>query len=599
MFITLQYPLFDHRNLDTKINRVARPNWYNPDSKDWIRYTGDILTKKKKYNGPWDSDAYYCNAKGVISLCGTGELNYFKLLKSSNVQSQVMFRRLQADGNFLAKYELGFTDKFEEGIQEQPDIKAAKKAFINHIRNYLNCPARIKVGNRLKNYIALADADEHLKHAYYWATLTGVKSFNDKDLKFRIESLDPFMIIHINTTKFPLSGLGFKKVKFEENNKLNIELFYCTISYRPNNQSLSKNIDTWLIGVENDSISTPTSKEDFHYFPIVIKELRKNLLKIPTLVKVYKKLNSQIQSIPQNESIKVEDVQLRMVKFFHKSSEILMNEKGHSQNQQEIIGLAMDPEYSSDSSINELKVEIGNAVQWINTLPETKDIVKMKNELETRFNDYFGKTTDLTEKSDPKKPIIYFSYAWGDEKETGVSREKLINELYNSLSGEDIELRRDKMDIQYGGLISEFMTAIGEGDLIVIGLSEKYFKSKYCMWELCEVWRNSKNNKKLFIPKILPLLIEKLDLGSIDLLSRYMDYWTEQFNQFNEFMAKYPQQFGPSQQAEQLRIREIKDNFAEIVGLLNDMNALTNELIKEDDFKVIKDAINERMGRTG
>jgi hypothetical protein len=56
-----------------------------------------------------------------------------------------------------------------------------------------------------------------------------------------------------------------------------------------------------------------------------------------------------------------------------------------------------------------------------------------------------------------KAPEIFFSYAWGDEKEIGESREKIVNSLYESLKNDGYKIVRDKIDLGYKGLISDFM----------------------------------------------------------------------------------------------------------------------------------------------
>lgn len=72
------------------------------------------------------------------------------------------------------------------------------------------------------------------------------------------------------------------------------------------------------------------------------------------------------------------------------------------------------------------------------------------------------------------KPEIFFSYACGDEHEQSMSREKIVNELYESFLKDNYLVKRDKYDEHYTGLISEFIGRIGTGKLIVVAISEKY-----------------------------------------------------------------------------------------------------------------------------
>lgn len=51
------------------------------------------------------------------------------------------------------------------------------------------------------------------------------------------------------------------------------------------------------------------------------------------------------------------------------------------------------------------------------------------------------------------------------------------------------------------------MKEIGEADLIVIGISDKYLRSHYCMLELCEIYRNSSQDYNKFKSKLLLSLL--------------------------------------------------------------------------------------------
>ena len=117
---------------------------------------------------------------------------------------------------------------------------------------------------------------------------------------------------------------------------------------------------------------------------------------------------------------------------------------------------------------------------------------------------------DPAKKTRAKK--IYFSYAWGDEEERGESREKIVDELYQSLKKDGFNVLRDKMDSHYGDMISKFMQEIGESDLIVVFVSDKYARSPYCMNELYEIARNSKFDKQLFAKRVLPVVLNRLSL---------------------------------------------------------------------------------------
>ncbi|MGB0129144.1 MAG: toll/interleukin-1 receptor domain-containing protein, partial [Rhodocyclaceae bacterium] len=74
---------------------------------------------------------------------------------------------------------------------------------------------------------------------------------------------------------------------------------------------------------------------------------------------------------------------------------------------------------------------------------------------------------------------LYVSYAWKAEEQKG-----LVDRLEAACRKRDITLKRDRNEISYGKSIRAFMDEIGQGDHVALILSEPYFKSEYCMYEL-------------------------------------------------------------------------------------------------------------------
>ena len=197
-------------------------------------------------------------------------------------------------------------------------------------------------------------------------------------------------------------------------------------------------------------------------------------------------------------------------------------------------------------------------------------------------------------------PRVYFSYAWGDPEEgTGKSREDIVNALYESLDREEknYQLFRDKMNLNYGGLISEFMEDIGEGDLIVVFISDKYIRSPYCMWEMCEIGRNCKFDKQLFINRILPIPVERLLLHKAEVLEPYFEHWEKELETWKGFIERRVKK-GNASEAQMMRYKktqEIGQKFGDLADWLVDINASTLKLLKEDDYSKVKETIQNRL----
>jgi len=92
---------------------------------------------------------------------------------------------------------------------------------------------------------------------------------------------------------------------------------------------------------------------------------------------------------------------------------------------------------------------------------------------------------------------VYISYAWGEE------REEIVNELDQSLQARGIKIIRDKRDLGYKGSIKEFMEQIGRGLCVIVVISDKYLRSRNCMFELVEIAEN-----KQFFDRIFPIILK-------------------------------------------------------------------------------------------
>lgn len=193
-----------------------------------------------------------------------------------------------------------------------------------------------------------------------------------------------------------------------------------------------------------------------------------------------------------------------------------------------------------------------------------------------------------------KTPEIFFSYAWGDDKEDGESREQIINELYKSLKSENYSVIRDKVDLGYKDSILSFMERIGKGDVVVVALSDKYFKSPYCMFELYEVYRNAKFEKKEFVKSIFPIRVESIALGDPKVLSEYLNHWKTQKEEKEAFIMKFLGQTDSESFKNYERVKNIHSNFLAMVTILKDMNLLNKDILSQDNFAEIKRAIIKR-----
>jgi hypothetical protein len=189
------------------------------------------------------------------------------------------------------------------------------------------------------------------------------------------------------------------------------------------------------------------------------------------------------------------------------------------------------------------------------------------------------------------KPEIYFSYAWGDETESGTSREKIVNDLYDALVAAGFTVIRDKNDLRYKGLISDLAQRMGRGKFIVVAISDKYLKSTYCMSELLEIYRRSNSDLNELLKKIFPIVLEDAKIYNPEDRVDYLDYWETKKEQLNKELKAIELE-NASTFAEELRLYdEITAVIPVFSRLLKDMNTLNVKKLSANNFADIKDAI--------
>jgi magnesium transporter len=103
----------------------------------------------------------------------------------------------------------------------------------------------------------------------------------------------------------------------------------------------------------------------------------------------------------------------------------------------------------------------------------------------------------------PAQVQWYVSYAWNDDRSPeGRTRENVVDKICATAEARGLKILRDKNELGLGESISNFMRRIGVGDRIFVILSDEYLRSPYCMFELSEIWRTSKQEGNTFLERV-------------------------------------------------------------------------------------------------
>jgi internalin A len=118
------------------------------------------------------------------------------------------------------------------------------------------------------------------------------------------------------------------------------------------------------------------------------------------------------------------------------------------------------------------------------------------------------------------------SYAWADE--SNPTLEEKVDEFCQAAQEQGIMIFRDKTTLVRGDRISEFMSKLGEGDRIFVFFSKKYLQSPYCMFEMFEIWRNSRQDRREFLRHVKLIPVDDARISGPNAWIQHVTYWLEE-----------------------------------------------------------------------
>lgn len=171
---------------------------------------------------------------------------------------------------------------------------------------------------------------------------------------------------------------------------------------------------------------------------------------------------------------------------------------------------------------------------------------------------------------------VYVSYAWKDAEQN-----QLVDRLGAACKARGIDLGRDISHIGYGSSIREFMDRLAAAGHVVVVFSDRYLRSRYCLYELREIWRNGH-----FRARVSPIILRGTSLEPED-WAVYLEYWERKKKRLGEALNKLDREYtGP--------LNQVVDDYAEFRRLIADwlatvcdMNALDPDVHLNTDFAAL------------
>ena len=95
------------------------------------------------------------------------------------------------------------------------------------------------------------------------------------------------------------------------------------------------------------------------------------------------------------------------------------------------------------------------------------------------------------------KEGVYISYAWATKTKGVKSHEEIVLDIEKSLK-KDFKVMIDKKDLKYKGDIKKFEEQLGKGGKIILVISDKFLKSKHCMYEVLKINERGNVYQRIF-----------------------------------------------------------------------------------------------------
>lgn len=195
------------------------------------------------------------------------------------------------------------------------------------------------------------------------------------------------------------------------------------------------------------------------------------------------------------------------------------------------------------------------------------------------IRDYFRKETEPRE--------VYVSYAHGKGSES----ERIAEQLTDALTQRGIGVFRDKQAMKYRDSISEFTHQLGRGTRVLVILSQKYFRSEFCMSELLEINKTGAMRKRIFPVVLNDAGLHGSNRSQGDWVS-HIAHWEQQKKRINEEVKRISVENMETLTNEARLYSEIARTIGSLITVLRDMNAPNADDLRSDFAGVVQQIIS-------
>ena len=182
---------------------------------------------------------------------------------------------------------------------------------------------------------------------------------------------------------------------------------------------------------------------------------------------------------------------------------------------------------------------------------------------------------------------VYVSYNWSAEVDSQIVEK--LKAAWQTRGIDLVKLRIDQQAINYGDSVRAFMNELTQADSVIMVLSEAYFKSPNCMYELRGLSEHQDFRKRVSL-----IVLRGTPLYDPLAWVKYRKYWEEKVKELDEALKTIG---GTDAEDIYKRLNEY-DSYRRLLAgqlaKLADMNALTQDIHVDTDFEALLNRIQPK-----
>ena len=180
---------------------------------------------------------------------------------------------------------------------------------------------------------------------------------------------------------------------------------------------------------------------------------------------------------------------------------------------------------------------------------------------------------------------VFVSYSWATEQDTGI-----VDELEQLCPPRGIQLIRDNKTLTHGDSIKQFMNVLSNGEKIVIIISNRYFESENCMYELLYIFKKGDVENRTQV-----LIADDCKLYEAEFQANLIKHWHKKWTETQEQIKVLPQGTATNLQNRANHYRDYSQNIEDFITFLSDRMTTDLATLKSHNYAELLDKFSANI----